>query len=122
MIRDASLDLALNDIATNTNRMYLCSQLPTTFAEAATTYNLAVKAGPTISSAQAHSGGGRELAVSAISDGVVSLSGTAMAYAFCNLTSSTLYAAKAVSATAGTAISTAAAWTCAAFTLSIAEL
>ena len=40
-IHDDLLDLALAGLANNGNRMCLCSQSPTTFTEADTTYNLA---------------------------------------------------------------------------------
>lgn len=40
----ATLDLALNDVKTNGNKMIVCSSQPTTYAEANVTYNLASQA------------------------------------------------------------------------------
>lgn len=71
--------------------LYLCSQEPTTAAEANTTYALANKTNVTIGAA-GDASGVRRVTISAFSDGVVSTSGTASHWAIVNGAGSTLLA------------------------------
>lgn len=93
-INDTVLDQAVNYIDTNADILYVCSQAPTTFTEAESTYKLGTKTGPTLSTAQnASSGTGRATQVSAFSDGVVDSTGTATHWALVDDGSSLLLAA-----------------------------
>lgn len=75
-MNDDVYDAGLNEIRNNATTLYICSQEPTTRAEAATTYRLGTKASPVIDAADDKVGGGRECVVGAISDGVVDAAGT----------------------------------------------
>lgn len=70
-----SYDLALNDIKNNASKLVICSQLPATFTEANVTYKLATKMSPVIAAPSNKAGGGREIIISPITDGVVDASG-----------------------------------------------
>lgn len=74
-------DDGLNQIDTLTENLYITSAEATTFTEAATTYKLGTKATPTIAAPSDRTGGGREVVVSAITDGSVNGTGTATHYA-----------------------------------------
>jgi len=114
MIRSSSLDLVLADIRTNTDRIYLCSQAPTTFTEASATYDVGYKASPTINAPEAGSGSQRKIVCAAITDGVVnSGGGTATHYALVNQAGSVLLAVHALAASK--ALVDTDPWTCAAF-------
>ena len=80
------LDAALNYIDTNCENLYICSTEPTTFAQASDDpgsagYKLGTKASPTISVSADRGGGGREITISAITDGSVGYTGTAAYWA-----------------------------------------
>lgn len=92
------LDAALGYIDTNTENLYICSQEPTTFAGASSTYKLGVKATPEILAPSDRSGGGREITVSAITDGSVTATGTATPFAITDDSASLLLATGSLSA------------------------
>jgi hypothetical protein len=71
----------------------------TTYTEAITTYALGVKATPTVSAPADRTGGGREVTISAITDGTVSATGTAGFYALVDSSNTRLLAAAPLSAT-----------------------
>lgn len=98
MVQDSILDLALTEIRTYGDRIVLCSQIPTTFAEATSTYMLGYKDAPTINAPEAKAGGGRKIAISAITDGTVQNAGTASHYAIVDVSESRLMVARALSA------------------------
>jgi hypothetical protein len=78
-----ALDAFLAYIRTNADRFFVCSEEPTTYAEAATTFNLGTKTSPTIAApADGASSGGRVITVAAftVTDGVTA-SGYASYYA-----------------------------------------
>ncbi len=79
-IRDAALDLLLGDVNDST-RLDICSQEPTTYADATSTYTLGNKTGLTIGAPADRTGGGREVTVPAITDGSVTATGTATHWA-----------------------------------------
>lgn len=78
---DSAYDAGLNYVRTNATALYICSQEPTTLAEATTTYALGSKSSPTINAPSNRSPNGRECVVAAISDGTVSADGTATHWA-----------------------------------------
>jgi len=95
---DRVFDNGLTVPDTEVNRIVICSQAPTTFTEANVTYKLGHKDSPTISAPAARAGGGREVTVSAISDGTVTATGTATHVAYLDTTNSRLLLEKALSA------------------------
>jgi hypothetical protein len=80
--------------------LYLCTQEPTTFAEAISTYACGVKTSPTIGAAGDGSPDGRKRTVAAITDGSVTATGTATHWALTDgsrlLASGALSASQAV--------------------------
>jgi len=92
------LDAALNLIDSTTENLYICSQEPTTFAGASSTYKLGVKATPTISASGDRGAGGREITISAITDGSVTATGTATHWALTDDSGSVLLVTGALSA------------------------
>lgn len=108
-VHDALLDV----IRTTTENIYICSQEPTTFAEASSTYKLGTKASPTIGTPADGDTSGRKITVSAITDGVVNSAGTASHIAFTDDSASSLLYAFALDSTL--ALATGSPWTTAAF-------
>lgn len=96
-LHDNVLDAALNYIKTNVENLYICSQQPTTFAQAATTYAVGVKAAPTFTG-PVDDTSGRKVTVSAITDGSVTATGTAAWVALTDDSASLLLAAQALQA------------------------
>ena len=96
-LNDGVLDAGLQQLTDNVNELHICSQEPTTYAEATSTYTLGNKATPAISAPQDRTGGGREVEASAFSDGSVTADGTATHWAWVDTNASTLYAAKTLS-------------------------
>lgn len=98
-LHDDIYDNGLAQLTTVVENLYICSQMPTTFAEASTTYKLATKATPSISGpTNRASGGGREVTVAAITDGVVDGTGTGTHFALCDNSASKLLVAQALNA------------------------
>lgn len=97
-LNDRVLDNGLGVFNAECDRLDICSQEPATYAEATTTYTLGNKASPSCSAPAARSGGGREVTVSAITDGSVTATGTATHYALSDTVNSRLLAAGALSA------------------------
>lgn len=96
------IDLALSDIKTNANKMVLCSQQPTSYAEANATYALAsvtmASADYTLANGDTS---GRKMTVAAKSAVPVTASGTGNHVALIDTTNSIL---KFVTTTASTAV------------------
>ena len=97
-LHDRVFDNGLTVLDTEMDKLYICSAQPTTYTEAITTYALGVKNTPTVSAPADRTGGGREVTVSAITDGSVTASGTATHYAGVDSANSRLLAANALSA------------------------
>lgn len=95
---DRVFDNGLTVLDTEANELVVCSQEPTTYTEAHTTYALGNKASPTVSSPADRTGGGRKVTVSAISDGTVTATGTATHFALTDTSNSRLLATGALSA------------------------
>jgi len=91
-------DNGLGVLNAEANRLVLCSQEPTTFTQANVTYKLGEKVSPTVATPTNKSGGGREVIVSAITDGSVTTTGTASHFALIDTTNSRLLAAQALNA------------------------
>ena len=100
-LNDRVFDNGLTVLDTEASHLYITSQEATTYTQAATTYALGVKATPTVSAPADRTGGGREVTVSAITDGSVTASGTATHYALVDQTNSRLLAAGALTASQG---------------------
>jgi len=66
--------------------------LPTSYAEATSTYSLGNKSSPSVSAPSDRTGGGRKVTVSAITDGNVTATGTAAFYALCDTANSRMLA------------------------------
>jgi uncharacterized membrane-anchored protein YitT (DUF2179 family) len=96
-IHDDVLDNGLSELPSHGNSLVICSQLPTTYLEASSTYLLATKSSPTISSPQDRTPTGRKVTVSAITDGTSSGTGSAAAWAILDTVGGRLLAAQALS-------------------------
>lgn len=118
-VADIVLDGSIDVIRTATENIYICSQEPTTFTEASSTYKLGTKASPTISTATDGDTSGRKITVSAITDGVVNSAGTASHIAFTDDSASTLLYAFALDSTLP--LATGSPWTTAAFDIEIPD-
>jgi hypothetical protein len=92
------LDKSLEYIQANVNRLDICSTEPTTYTEATSTYSLGNKTSPTISAPEAGSPNGRQVEVSAITDGTVTGTGTAAYWALTKTGTSELIAVGQLSA------------------------
>jgi hypothetical protein len=84
-------DGGLSVLTGSTSELYVCSQEPTTVAEANATYKLGTKADITISS-PADATGVRQVVVSAITDGTVNATGTVTHWAIVNSAATVLLA------------------------------
>lgn len=96
-VADAALDAALAVVA-DSSALFICSQEPTTYAQASATYALGTKASPTIGAAADRAPNGRKVTIAAITDGTVSGTGTATHWALVKATGSLLRATGALSA------------------------
>lgn len=97
-LNDEVLDSGLDWLDTNGTRLDICSQEPATYGEATTdgTYSLGYKSGISIAAPSDRGAGGREVVISAITDGTVTETGTATHWAITN-GSDTLVATGALS-------------------------
>ena len=98
-LADRVFDNGLTVLDTEASHLYINSTQAATYTEAITTYALGVKATPTVSAPADRTGGGREVTVSAITDGTVSGTGTAGFYALVDSSNTRLLAAGPLSAT-----------------------
>jgi hypothetical protein len=90
-------DNGLSQIDDLTENLYITSQEVTSFTEATTTYKLGTKATPSIAAPSDRGGGGREVVISAITDGSVNGTGTATHYALTDDSASLLLATGSLS-------------------------
>lgn len=96
-ILDAALQ-AIKDIATATNLdLHICSQEPTTYTEAVTTYSLGDKNDVAMGTIGAGTPSGRQVPVTAITDGDVTATGTASHWALVDTNTSRLIATESLS-------------------------
>jgi len=97
-LNDLVFDGGLNVIDASTENLYLLSADPgLTWANVAS-YNLGVKANPAIASPSDRSGGGREVVVTAITDGSVTATGTATHFALTDDSGTDILVSGAISA------------------------
>ena len=95
---DRVFDEGLTVLSDEANKISITSQEATTYTGGNSTYALGSSTSLSIGSPADRSGGGREVTVSAISDGSVSGTGTATHYAILDTTNSRLLATGALSA------------------------
>jgi len=88
-IVDAVYDAALQYIEDNAGAIHICSQEPTTYTEATSTYTLGNKATPTITGPVNGDTNGRKTTVDAITDGSVTGTGTASHWALVKTSATT---------------------------------
>lgn len=118
-ILDSALDAALDAVCNPVENLYICSQEPTTYAEAQSTYALGSKATPTIGAAANGVSNGRRRTVAAFTDGSVSATGTATHWALTDNSESVLLATGALSASQ--AVTDGNAFEIAAFDIAVAD-
>ena len=97
-LNDRVFDNGLTVLDTEVNVLHICGTLPTTYTEATSTYTLGNKTSPTVSAPSDRTGGGRKVTVSAITDGNVTGTGTAVYYALCDTSNSRMLAQGSLSA------------------------
>ncbi len=100
-IGDTVLDTGLDSLDTLADRIDICSQEPTTYAEATSTYTLGNETSITISAPQDRGGGGREVVVSAITTGSVTGTGTATHFSVVDVSETDLLATGSLSSSQG---------------------
>jgi len=92
------LDLALAYLDTSGNRLDICSQEPTTYTEATSTYTLGNKTSLSIGAPEARTPDGRKVIVAAITDGDVTATDTATHWAISDTSGTRLIATGSLSA------------------------
>tara|TARA_R100000951_G_scaffold25408_1_gene21625 strand:- start:13905 stop:14276 length:372 start_codon:yes stop_codon:yes gene_type:complete len=97
-LADRVFDNGLTVLDTEANRIDITSQESTTYTEATSTHTLGNSTSLSIAAPSDRSGGGREVVVTAISDGSVSGTGTATHYAIVDTSNSRLLATGSLSA------------------------
>lgn len=101
-LNDRVLDLGLNVLDTEADRIDICTQEPATFTEATSTYSKGNKdhgaAGSAFGAPAARSPNGRKVASVAVTDGAVTGTGTATHWAVTDFGSSRLLAAYTLAA------------------------
>lgn len=100
---DYVLDNGLTVLATAANRLDICKTLPTTYAEATSTYTVGNKLNPSVGAPAAASPNGRKVTVAQITDGTVTATSTgatddAEFWALTDTTNSRLLAAGSLAA------------------------
>ena len=97
-LNDRVFDNGLSVLDTEADRIDVCSAEPTTYTEATSTNTLGNSTSLSIGAPADRSGGGRKVAVAAISDGSITGTGTATHYAIVDTTNSRLLATGALTA------------------------
>ena len=100
-LNDKVLDEGLDILDIDADELHICSQEPTDYTEAQTTYTLGNKASPAVGAPADRAGGGREVTVSAISDGSVTGTGTASHWALVDTVNTLLLATEELSTPQG---------------------
>ena len=96
-IADRVLDLGLNVLSTEANRLDICSSEPADFTAATTTASLGNKTSLSVGNPEARTPDGRKVTVAQITDGVVDGTGTATHYAIVDTVNSRLLATGSLS-------------------------
>lgn len=97
-LNDRVLDNGLTVLDTEANRLDICSEEPTTYAGATSTYTLGNKTSLSVGSPEARSPSGRKVVVAAITDGSVTGTDTATHWAITDTSNSRLLATGSLSA------------------------
>ncbi len=100
-IGNSVLDGGLDFLDTEGDRIDICSQEPTTYTEAITTYSLGNETSITISAPGDRGGGGREVTISAITAGTVDGTDTATHFSIVDVSGTDLLATGSLSAPQG---------------------
>jgi hypothetical protein len=111
-------DSGLDFLDTDGDEIHICSQEPTTYAEATSTYSLG-SATPVIAAPSDASGGGRECVVAAITDGSVTDSDDASHIAIVDVSGTVLLVTGALSAPQG--VTSGNTWTLTEFAVTIPD-
>ena len=101
LVGDLVFDSGLDFLDTDGDRLDITSEEAVDYTGATTTYTLGNKTSPTISAPGDRGGGGREVTISAITDGSVTGDGTASHWAISDVSSTALLAAGALSSSQG---------------------
>jgi hypothetical protein len=88
-------DSGISQLTTIVENLVICSAQPTTYAEAQT-YKLGTKAAPSITGPTDKSGGGREISIAAITNGTVTVNGTATHFALLDDSASKMLVSQAL--------------------------
>lgn len=118
-LNDRVFDNGLTVLDTEANKILVTSQEATTYTEANATYALGNSTSLSISAPADRTGGGREVTVSAISDGTVTGTGTVTHYALVDTSNSRLLATGSL--TASQAVTSGNTFTLGAFTIGIPD-
>ena len=118
-LNDRVFDNGLSALDTEANKMLVTSQEATTFTEANSTYALGNSGSLSIGASSDRTGGGRKVAVAAISDGVITADGTATHYAIVDTANSRLLVTAAL--TAGQSVTNGNTFTLATFDVGIPD-
>ena len=97
-LNDRVFDNGLTILDTEANRIDVTSQEATSYTEATSTYTLGNSTSLSIGAPADRSGGGRKVAVAAITDGSISATGTATHYAIVDTSNSRLLATGSLTA------------------------
>lgn len=97
-IADRVLDLGLNVLSTEANRLDICSSEPADFTAATTTASLGNKTNLSVGNPEARTPDGRKVVVAQITDGTVDGTGTASHYAITDTVNNRLLATGSLSA------------------------
>lgn len=95
---DRVFDAGLSSLDTEANAIHITSQEAASYTEATSTYTLGNSTSLSIGAPQDRTGGGREVVVTAISDGSVTGTGTATHYAIVDTVNSRLLATGSLTA------------------------
>lgn len=97
-LADRCFDNGLTVLDTEASRIDVCSQEPTTYAEATSTYTLGNSTSLSGAAPSDRSGGGREVVFAAITDGSITGTGTATHYAIVDVSNTRLLVTGSLSA------------------------
>jgi hypothetical protein len=97
-IADRVLDLGLNVLDTEANRLDICSSEPAAYAAATGSASLGNKTSLSIGAPAARAPSGRRVTIAAITDGIVTATGTATHWAITDTANSRLLATGSLSA------------------------
>lgn len=97
-IADYILDAALTKLDTEANRLDICTQEPTTYAEATSTHTRGNKTSLSVGSPADRTPNGRRVTIAAITDGSVTGTGTVTHWSICDTSNSRLLATGALTA------------------------